>query len=186
MANGQVLQANILSFPGSKTGPQKARKSGLNRNRDGSVRKVNGKVYVDFIYLGERVREPSGLDWNEKNSKTVREQLDRIVSAIQSGTFRYSEVFPDSNKREYFTGKERGVYGLKMAPEQVVCKDFFAVWYDLLGTTGRVTGRTLLGYRSYMNLYLIPFFGHLSFSDLSASTFDRFVDWARQQQYLGK
>ena len=38
------------------------RKSGLNRNKDGSLRNINGKVYIDFLYLGERVREPAGPD----------------------------------------------------------------------------------------------------------------------------
>ena len=98
----------MILFPGSKKQPNKKyRKHGLNRNREGSVRKINGKVYVDFKYLGERVRETSELDWNEKNAKIVREQLDKIVVAIKSGTFKYGEVFPNSKKAGYFTEKER-------------------------------------------------------------------------------
>ena len=52
-------QAKVLELPRAKTG--KPRKSSVNQNRDGSVRKINNKAYIDFIYLGERVRENSGL-----------------------------------------------------------------------------------------------------------------------------
>ena len=76
--------ARVIEFPRKdKQRGQKSRKSGLNVNKEGSVRKINGQVYVDFIYLDERVRENSGLPWNEKNAKRVREQLDKIMVAIK-------------------------------------------------------------------------------------------------------
>jgi len=64
-------EAHVIEFPKRKL--QKQRKSGLNVNKEGSVRKINGQVYIDFIYCNERVRENSGLPWNEKNAKHVRE-----------------------------------------------------------------------------------------------------------------
>ena len=69
----------VINFPRPGKHSDKPRKSGLNRNKEGSVRKVNGKIYVDFMYLGERARESSGLTWNYKNAKHVREQLDKII-----------------------------------------------------------------------------------------------------------
>ena len=56
----QALQARLLLFPHEKKRAEKPRKAGLNRNREGSVRKMNGKVYVDFIYLGEKIRSHPG------------------------------------------------------------------------------------------------------------------------------
>ena len=100
-------QARIIPFPVKKKLRESYRKYDLNRNKEGSVRKINGKVYVDFMYLGERVREPSGLPWNRENARKVRDQLDRIVVAVKAGTFRFAEVFPKSNNLEYFTEKER-------------------------------------------------------------------------------
>jgi integrase len=85
----------------------------------------------------------------------VREQLDRIIVAIKSGTFRFAEVFPKSKNRDHFAVMEREAYPLKETPEQVVCRGYFDAWYDLLKNSGRVTERTLLGYKSYMNLYLL-------------------------------
>jgi integrase len=138
------------------------------------------------MYLGERVRECSELAWNEKNAKLVREQLDRIIIGIKSGTFRFAEVFPESKNREHFSVKERETYRMRESPEDVFCKDYFGTWYGLLKSSGRVTQRTLLGYKSYMNLYLLPFFEDLTFGDLNATTFERFIAWARQQHYRGR
>lgn len=70
----------------------------------------NGILYVDFMYLGERVRESSGLVWNTDNEKIVREQLDRVISAIDSKSLRFAEVFPDSRKKQYFYDKEQECY----------------------------------------------------------------------------
>ncbi|MEZ4528367.1 MAG: DUF3596 domain-containing protein [Desulfobacterales bacterium] len=166
------------------------RKSGINSNREGSVRNVNGKVYVDFTYLGERVRESSGLLWNDKNRKDVREQLDRIIVQIRSGEFRFAKIFQDSKKAEYFTEKEAALYGErstgKKTPEQVNFREYAEKWYGHLRDSERVTPRTLLGYRSYLDNYLCPFFGEYSFADLNIGTLDRFVSWSKKQQYRGK
>jgi integrase len=133
--------------------------------------------------MDERVRENSGLIWNEQNVKQVREQLDKIIVAIKSGTFQFAEVFPQSKKQDYFTEKERILYGHKKNPDQVYCKEFFWEWYELLKGSGRVTGRTLLGYKSFINLYLLPFFGDQTFADLNANTFNKFIAWSRIQKY---
>ncbi len=124
MAKENVAQATIIKFPQATKHSKKARKSGLNRNKEGSVRKLNGKVYVDFMYLGERVRESSGLTWNDRNAKHVREQLDKIIVGIKSETFRFGKVFPNSKKTDYFTEKELHVFGGNRTPDQVLFGDF--------------------------------------------------------------
>jgi len=173
--------ARVILFPESKERTDKKyRKHGLNRNKEGSVRKINGKVYVDFQYLGERVRESSELNWNEKNAKIVREQLDKIVVAIKSGTFKYAEVFPNSKKAGYFTEKERLLSNGYRSPDEVLFKEYVNTWYDLLKGSGRVSERTLLGYKSYIDLYLSPFFDEIAFGNLNTGTFDKFIIWARK------
>ena len=163
-----------------------ARKSGLNNNRQGSVRNVHNKVYVDFIYLGERVREPSGLSWNRKNEKIVRGQLDRIMMAINTETFNFSSVFPESKKSSYFSRKESMIHGRNLLPNSVIFKDYAWEWYSILKESKRVTDRTLLGYKSHLNLYLIPFFGERPFEAINAGVLDEFVSWARRLRLKGK
>jgi len=186
MAKVNLALAKIIKLPLPAKHPDKTRKSGLNRNKEGSVRKVNGKVYIDFMYLGERVRESSGLAWNDKNAKHVREQLDKIAVGIISGTFRFGKVFPNSKKADYFSEKERLLFGLNKTPDQVIFKDYAWAWYNLFKDSGRVSGRTLWGYKSYLNLYLIPYFGELTFAGLNKSTFDKFVSWAKKQKFRKK
>jgi len=186
MAKVNVTQAKIIKFPQSGKNSDKARKSGLNRNKEGSVRKVNGKIYVDFMYLGERVRESSGLTWNDKNVKHVREQLDKIIVGIKSDTFRFAEVFPKSKRAEYFAEKERLLFGLNKTPGQVFFKDHVWIWYNLRKASGGISARTLGGYKGYIKKYLIPFFGDKAFGSLNKTVFDEFVFWAKCQKFRGK
>ena len=186
MAKSSKSNAKVVPFSQSRRKGKSYRKFDLNRNKEGSVRKVNDKVYVDFMYMGERVRESSGLPWNEQNAKGVRQQLDKINAAIESEAFRFSQVFPNSKNRDYFSEKERLLFGLKKSPDQVLCKEYIREWYDLKKSSKRNTGRTLHECRGYLEHYLIPFFGKMKFADLNLSTFERFVSWARQRQLRGK
>jgi integrase len=179
--------ARVIEFPRKdKQRGQKSRKSGLNINKKGSARKINGQVYIDFIYLEERARENSGLPWNEKNAKHVREQLDKIMVAIRSGTFRYAKVFPNSKNADYFTAKEIEILKLNKTPNQVLFKDYVWRWYEMRKGTGDVSGRTLWGDKSHINCYLMPFFGELTFANFNKITFNKFVEWAKQQKYRSK
>lgn len=123
--------ATVVPFPRKRKTSGKPRKAGLNHNREGSVRKIGQKVYVDFIYLGERVREPAGLKWNQENAKLMREQLDRIMMAIKTGAFRFAEVFPRSRNRDHFSELERRVLNFKHTPDQVTFGEFAELWYSL-------------------------------------------------------
>jgi integrase len=109
MTNSIGQQTKVILFPQPKKRSEKSRKSGINCNKEGSVRNINERIYVDFMYLGERVRESAKLKWNENNSKFVRKQLDKIIVDIDSGTFSFAEVFPESMNKDYFQ-KESNSY----------------------------------------------------------------------------
>lgn len=184
MDNTFGTQTKVIELlPQKKKRDERFRKSGLNCNKEGSVRKLNGKVYIDFIYLGERVRESSGLPWNEKNAKHVRGQLDKIIVQINSGTFRFADVFPKSKRSKYFIEKELHLSGCNKAPDQVLFGDYVWTWYELLKGSGRIAERTLWGYKSLITQYLEPFFGKMLFANLNKSSFDKFVSWAKRQKY---
>jgi len=187
MAIANSSTARIIPFPKpKKLVEKKRRKAGLNVNKEGSIRKISGKVYVDFIYMDERVRESSGLVWSDRNARRVREQLDKIVVAIKSGTFKFAEVFPDSKKAEHFSLREREAAGLKAPPKDVVFENYALKWFTLRKDSRRVAGRTLLEYKSYLDNYLIPFFGEKTFEQLNAVVFEQFVSWARNRKLKGK
>ena len=188
MLNSKTEKIGIIQFPlPSSSELRKTRRKGLNTNKVGSVRKINGKVYVDFIYLDERIRESSGLPWTQKNAKAVRDQLDKINAAILSGIFEFAKVFPKSKKAEHFADMESRLHGgAKLQPDKVQVKDYIWIWYELLKASGRVTERTLHGYKSNINKYLEPFFGDMMFADINKSTCDKFVAWAKARKLKNK
>lgn len=183
MIEAAVPETRIILFPGKKKAPRKA---GLNKNHWGSVRSINEKLYVDFVYLGERVREKTGYVTNRQNIKAVRDQLDKINIAIKDGTFRFPVVFPESKKKEYFAGKEREAYRLKKTPSEVNFKEYAQQWYNRLKDSGRVEQRTLHGYKAYLESYLNPFFEKNSFGELNLVIFENFIGWAKKQHLKGK
>jgi len=176
----QVLE--LKTFAPRKSG----RKKGRNHNKNGSVRNINGKIYVDFVYLGERVREKTGLTWSDSNAKLVRSQLDRIIIKIEDGTFRFAEVFPHSNKKDYYTEKERLLFNRNPQPDEVKIGNYIWKWYELARGTDERTGRTLRGYKSYLVNYLEPFFGEKMFGDLNAVMFKQYLSWSKKRRYRGK
>ena len=183
MSESAALQENVIRFPSKE---KVSRKAGLNRNRKGSVRSINEKLYVDFIYLGERVREKAGLDDTKENVRQVRQQLDKIIMAIEAGTFRFAEVFPKSSKKEHFVVRESEVHGVKKTPDEVSFQEYAWQWYNRLKDSGRVSPRTLYGYKTYLKIYLVPFFGKMMFCDLDPIAFEKFVGWAKKQHFKGK
>ncbi len=164
----------------------RSKKLALNINKFGTVRDINDKEHVDFLYLGHRVRESSGLPSNKDNAKIVREQLDRIGLAIKDGTFEFRKVFPKSKKVDFFSELERSLLGRTRQPSDVLFKDFAWEWYATLKATGGKRERTLLGYKSLLRLYLVPFFGEMPFGKINAVALDRFTAWARSQEYRNK
>ncbi len=165
---------------------QKNRKKGINRGKFGSVRNIQGKVYVDFRYLGERVRESSELPWTPENVDIVREQLNRMHASIQLGTFRFAEVFPRSSKKKYFSDKEIRTLKLAKNPDDVQCKEYIPQWYMELRDQGDVQPSTLSYYKMIIDRYLEPFFGPLTFGELGNPAFKKFHVWCKKQKYRSK
>ncbi|MBW1764929.1 MAG: DUF3596 domain-containing protein [Deltaproteobacteria bacterium] len=186
MAKANGLEAKIIDFSKLIKKRKKPRKSGLNKNKQGSVRKVNRKVYVDFMYLGERVREYAGLKWNENNAKYVRRQLDKIIIDIESGAFSFAKVFPESKNKDHFSEREHLLLEKSKTPDQVLFKDHVWKWYNLRKASGGISARTLGGYKGYIKKYLIPFFGEKTFGSLNKIVFDEFVSWAKCRKYRNK
>ena len=181
MANKVRTNAKIIEFQPIQSIEKAYRKSGINQNKEGSTRNINNKVYVDFMYLGKRVRESSGLKWNSDNEKAVRKKLDKIMVQIDSNEFYFADVFPKSKKKEFYTELEQLLLERNRNPDQVLFKDYVWDWYKLRKESDGISPRTLGGYKGYIEIYLIPFFGEKSFGCFNKSVFDVFIGWAKQQ-----
>lgn len=59
-------------------------------------RKESGMLMLDFRYRGKRCREQTLLPDTPSNRTRLQAMADRIERAINQGTFRYEEFFPNS------------------------------------------------------------------------------------------
>jgi integrase len=62
--------------------------------------------------------------------------------AIKSDSFKFAELFPNSRKKDYFTEKERLLFGGNLTPARILFKDYAQAWYDLLRDSDRVNERS--------------------------------------------
>ncbi|MGA2109258.1 MAG: DUF3596 domain-containing protein, partial [Syntrophorhabdales bacterium] len=174
--------SKIVSLP-AQAG--KARKSGMNTKREGSVRRINSRIYMDFVYFDVRVRENTGLVWDEKTANAVRKDLDVIMADLRAGRKRFHDIFPRSAKRDYFRELEERAFNLTKRPGDVRIAEAADKWYATRKGAQRVGGRTLWGQRSHLTHYIRPFFGPLFFGDLNKTVFEQYVAWARNLKLKG-
>ena len=103
-----MQQEQIIKFPQyrKKSNTDRTRKR-LNAGKVGRIYARGVKLWVDFHYLGQRVREPSGLKDTAENRKALRYKLDLIIAEIENGIFEFAKRFPHSRKKEHFSRLER-------------------------------------------------------------------------------
>ena len=94
MLNNAIV--NLAQYRSKKEEPKKKTTKGTK----GTIYSRNSKLWVDFRYLGERVREPSGLNDTQANRGLLRKQIHLVMAEIENGVFEFAARFPHSNKRE--------------------------------------------------------------------------------------
>jgi len=80
-----MIHAKVIKFTrdrdtAKQPEPEKLRpRAPINAGKNGRVYSRGGKLWVDFHYLGQRVREPSGLKDSPANQRQLRSQLDLVI-----------------------------------------------------------------------------------------------------------
>ena len=73
----------------------------------GSIRvSTRGKLFFDFYYGNERCREYTLLKDTAGNRRLMERTLRKIEKAIQAGSFRYIDYFPNSKRAHSFASSE--------------------------------------------------------------------------------
>jgi len=154
---------NVVEISRYRKSEEKKRKRGLlNAGKNGRVYSRGGKLWVDFHYLGERVREPSGLKDTSSNRSIVRKQLDLVVAEIQNGVFEFSERFPHSKKKEYFTMLE-GKTVIKN-PEDVLFGEYVKKWWEDMKLG--MSFSQIKDYTTILKTHHLPYFAKMPFSEI--------------------
>ena len=142
----------------------------------GSVYSRGGKLWVNFRYLNERVREPSGLDDTAENRKTVRKQLDLIIAEINNGIFEFAKRLPHSSKKDYFAELEGRT--VTKDPAAVIFGDYVKKWWADMKPG--LSESQIRDYTSILNCHILPRFAVVPFSEFwSPICLKKFVRNAR-------
>jgi integrase len=127
----------------------------------GSVYSRGGKLWVDFRYLDERVREPTGLDDTTEYRKVVRKQLDLIAAEIENGIFEFAKRFPHSSKKEYFAELE-GKTVIK-DPAAVIFGEYVKKWW--VDMKPGMSESQIRDYISILDCHILPRFVDVPLSE---------------------
>jgi len=154
-------RTQILKISDYTEGSQRKRqRDKVNHSKKGSVYARSGKLWVDFRYMNQRVREPAGLENTEKNIRIVREKLDRILAEIERGEFEFARRFPYSKKKELFSMLETGTY--RKDPSAITFGDYYEQWFTAMKPG--MTESKIRDYQGAINNHLFPYFGNIPFN----------------------
>ena len=137
----------------------------LNAGKKGRVYSRGGKLWVDFYYLGQRVREPSGLEDSPSNRQLVRKQLDLVAAEIDNGIFEFAKRFPNSKRKVYVSRLEGRV--LRTGPEDILFKDYFERWWEEMEPGMSVS--QIRDYNTILKTHHLPYFSNMAFSEICST-----------------
>lgn len=140
----------------------------------GSVRSrlETGQLFLDFKYLGRRMREQTALSDTPANRKRLQKVLDRIETEIALGAFDYQKTFGkplpaaeiELPQEPTSAGPAPGM--LKLPPGTTpVFRDFADVWFAEAEVTWRRSYN--ITQRGALDKYLIPFFGDMEVGQIT-------------------
>ncbi len=122
-------KAILINFPQDRnTGKISRTRDRINAGKKGRVYIRGEKLWVDFHYLDQRIREPSGLTNTAVNQRLLRRQLDLIMAEIENGLFEFGKRFPHSSKKVMITELEGRV--VTTEPEDVLFGDYYKKWWQ--------------------------------------------------------
>lgn len=147
--------------------------------KKGRVYSRGGLLWVDFRYLGERVREPSGLENTAANRQHLRKQLDLIVAEIENGVFRFAKRFPQSKRKGFFSQIEGRVFAKQ--PNEILFGDYERdKWWPEM--SAGMSQSQIRDYKSILKVHLLPYFGKRPFSDFGPVLTKKFVAHLHQRK----
>jgi len=167
-----MKQATVIEFPSDREKKEQIRKrKPINSGKKGRIYSRSGKLWVDFHYLGQRVREPSGLNDTAANQRDLRRQLDLIVAEIENGAFEFTKRFPYSNKKEKIAELEGRL--VTTEPGDVLFGEYVKRWWNEMEPG--MTENQIRDYTSILNHHLVPYFSKIQFSEFTPVLMKKFL-----------
>lgn len=115
------------------------------------------RIQISFMYQNKRCREIIPREPNVKNLKDAFEIKQMVLTEIKLGTFDYAKRFPNSvNAKKYSTS----------AGSLITIEEALNNWLRV--HQRHLAMSTIRDYNSAISFHLIPSFGHIYLSDLTA------------------
>ncbi len=167
-----MRENNVIEFAQfRKTRKKKRQAAPLNAGRTGRVYSRNGRLWVDFHYLRQRVRESSGLEDTPANQRLLRKKLDLIVAKIENGVFKFARSFPLSSKKDKFSELEGRI--VTIDPGDVLFGEYEKKWWKEMKPG--MTENKIRDYTSILNYHLLPYFAQRPFSEFTPVLLKKFL-----------
>ena len=158
-----MKQNNVIQISRYRKKRHKKREvARLNAGKKGRVYSRGGKLWVDFHYLGERVREPAGLKNSLSNRELVRKQLDLVTAEIENDIFEFAKRFPHSKKKDYFTQLEGRT--VRKDPGDVLFGEYAKRWMSEMKPG--MSFSQIKDYTTILKTHHLPYFGKMPFSEI--------------------
>lgn len=129
----------------------------------------SGLLFLDFKFLGKRLREQTTLPDTPANRKRLQKALDRIETEIALGSFDYEKTFGKPMPQPQVDASETDVGPLSSSvgptADTPLFRDFAQVWFAEAEVSWRRS--YTITQRGAIDKYLIPFFGDKAVGQIS-------------------
>lgn len=140
-----------------------------------SIRELNGKLFFDFRYKGQRCREYTAAEDNKSNRSKMEKILKKIEEDIEANNFEYRRYFPNSKLAEKFDSPQTIRSQISLATQQAfmaapvmvdtpLFRDFAEQWFNEFSVGWRRTYISTV--RQIIDSRLIPAFGDKAVSNI--------------------
>lgn len=140
-----------------------------------SIRELNGKLFFDFRYKGQRCREYTAVLDNKNNRTKMERILSKIEEDIEADRFEYRRYFPNSKNADKFDDPTTVLSKVALETQKAFARnpsvgntplfsEFVEQWFNEFSVGWRRTYISTV--RQIVDTRLIPQFGQFRVSDI--------------------
>ena len=144
--------------------------------KQGSIIRKTGsrKLYILFYYFNKRIEKTTGLNDTPKNRENVRLFLDRIMTKMERGEFRFAEAFPGApdTDKAYFAKLEG--WNFSPSPQDITIGSYLEKWFEEVVSLYDSHSKRF-DYRVILNSWVRPYFAEKTFHDITRLEMQKFI-----------
>jgi integrase len=120
------------------------------------------------------VEKTTGLNDTPKNREKVRTWLDRVIEKRDAGKLVFAEAFPGASEEEKATFAKLEGWQYNPEPRDILFGEYLQAWYQNVWSH-YPEGTKKNDYRLIIDYWLVPYFGELTFFQISGVEIQKFI-----------